>query len=124
MIILKGVLNFIKAKLSDIKFDDASFDIVMCNNVLHLPPNFKKKLSELIRISKKLTIVRTLFGKGNYIVKDVNYEEDFNEDLEVQKYLYYNIYTTEYVTKLLSKIPNITHPYKNWYPPQRNTINW
>ncbi|ALE38961.1 class I SAM-dependent methyltransferase [Leptospira interrogans] len=105
----KGSAKFYQGEVSDIKFEDATFDIVMCNNVLlHLPPNLKKPLSELIRVSKKLTIVRTLFGKGNYIVKDVNYEEEFNEDLESQKYLYYNIYTTEYVTKLLSKIPNIS----------------
>nr|WP_235592606.1 class I SAM-dependent methyltransferase [Leptospira interrogans] len=98
MIVLRGLLNFIKVKVSNIKFEDATFDIVMCNNVLlHLPPNLKKPLSELICVSKKLTIVRTLFGKGNYIVKDVNYEQEFNEDLESQKYLYYNIYTTEYV---------------------------
>lgn len=97
-------------------FKDASFDIVICNNViLHLPPPPIKPLSELIRVAGKSTIVRTLFGVQTYIIKEIRTANDLpglaeNEgdlislDGEVEAFNYFNLYSEKYIRDVLAKI--------------------
>jgi ubiquinone/menaquinone biosynthesis C-methylase UbiE len=95
----------------NLKFENDSFDIVTCNNViLHLPPPPDKAISELIRISKKYIVIRTVFGIGerSYIIKEVRSPEEkiikidnwpekiINGKGEPFLFNYFNMYTKQY----------------------------
>ena len=82
----------------DIEYEDASFDIVMCNNVLlHLPLGLSEPLSELIRVSRKHVVIRTLVGEGNYEIKEF-------ADSELKTFNYFNVYSPEYLLKTIRSV--------------------
>ena len=61
----------------DLSVEDGTFDIVINNNVLlHLPPPPTKAFAELIRISRKYVVIRTIFGERNYIIKEIRPQEE------------------------------------------------
>lgn len=89
---------------------DGVFDIVVNNNVvLHLPPPPTKAFAELIRVSRKHVVIRTIFGERNYIVKEIRPQEEGYEkvtkqevdlitsDPELTYFNYYNMYTESYI---------------------------
>ena len=53
-------VNFRKGDIFNIPFKNDSFDIVMCNNFFHNLPSIDKPIHELLRVSKRYTIIRTL----------------------------------------------------------------
>ena len=61
-IIFKDEINvdFKKGDIFNIPFKNKSFDIVMCNNFLHNLPSIDKPIHELMRVSKKYVVIRTL----------------------------------------------------------------
>ena len=97
-------------------FDNDSFDVVMCNNlILHLPPPPQKAIDELIRISSKYIVIRTVFGERNYIVKELRHKNeaghgDPNETavststLPLENFTYFNMYTEEYLRSVIQSI--------------------
>jgi len=101
----------------NLPFPDESFDIVMNNNVvLHLPPPPLKAIRELLRVSKKHIIIRTLFGERNYIIKEVR-SKDYANDVEgiielddlvsenkIQSYNYFNLFTEDFIVKIINHI--------------------
>lgn len=98
----------------DIPTSTDEFDIVMCNNViLHLKAPPIKALSELIRVSKKYIIIRTIFGERNYIIQELRSEDELTQNRNIELFNknnepiisnYFNIYTTEYFEFMLHKI--------------------
>lgn len=99
----------------NLPYEDKSYDIVMCNNVvMHLPPNLEKPISELIRLSKKYVVIRAMFGDRNYVVREVltkkDLEFDKNEtnvssyDLEKLNFRYFNMYTESYYRDLINSL--------------------
>jgi ubiquinone/menaquinone biosynthesis C-methylase UbiE len=107
--------NFIKGDIYKIPFDGSTFDIVMSNNlILHLPPPPLAPFRELIRISRKYVVIRTVFGKRNYIVKEIREQEELTSGaVEPQDRLegeyfdnfnYFNMYTDDYVRYVLKSI--------------------
>lgn len=114
--------SFSVGDIFDIDFGDASFDIVMCNNlILHLPPPPKVPLSELIRVAKETVIIRTLVGERNYIVKELRThdesmsresqeEEGYKEsdviasDGSTENFNYFNMYTESYLREVIEEI--------------------
>jgi ubiquinone/menaquinone biosynthesis C-methylase UbiE len=75
----------------DISYENNSFDIVICNNVLlHLPPDPSIAINELVRVSKSEVIIRALFSERNYVIKEIHNNGTFEE------YNYFNMYTEEY----------------------------
>ena len=113
-----------------IPFEDNSFDIVMCNNVvMHLPPeNLQKAFDELIRVAKKKVIVRAMFGVRNYIVKEILTDNDINPETQLQigyedfnlnesKFRYFNSYTQDFYQQMIQKNNNVTveiRPDHDW----------
>ena len=94
--------KFLKGDIFNLPFKSNTFDIVVCNNViLHLPPFPEKAFSELIKVSKKYLVVRTIFGETNYIVKE---QQVHSPDI----YAFCNMYSEEYIKKLISKIDSET----------------
>ena len=63
--------------INNLNFEDNSFDIVICNNViLHLSPPPRRAISELLRVSSKYVVIRTPVAKRNYIIKEVTDRDD------------------------------------------------
>ena len=99
--------SFYTGDIFDLPFDDNSFDVVYCCNVfLHLP-SIKKPLEELIRVSKKIVVVRSLFSERSFRIQDVHQKNDdssyieFDENGEPVSYHFYNIYSKDYVRSLI-----------------------
>lgn len=121
---------FSVGNIFDLKFDACAFDIVISSNViLHLPPPPTKAIEELIRVSIKYIIIRTLFGDRNYIIKELrtsdeiegeNYQEKdlISLEGEVRAYNYFNMYTKQYFLDIIKNIsPDIEisiEPDVNW----------
>ena len=113
-------VKFVEGNIMRLPFDEKSFDIVICNHVImHLPPeNVSKAFGELIRVSKRKTITRTVFGERNYIIKEVLTENDIEPqspktvkyeqfDLTRQQFRYFNMYTTDFIRQMILKDNNV-----------------
>lgn len=104
--------------IEKIPFGDRSFDIVMANNVIcHMPPNPLKSISELLRVSKKYVIIRTVFGERNYVVQEISTAKDYkagSKNNQPEKvfdrrnvplsFNYFNIYTEDYFKTAIKTI--------------------
>lgn len=107
--------KFLVGSVQNIPFKSKQFDIVMTNNVLlHIPPPPLKAFKELLRVSKKYIIIRTVFGERNYIMKEVLTNSDFKisrpdtalfkSDGTPMSFNYFNLYTEKYFRDLVKKI--------------------
>jgi ubiquinone/menaquinone biosynthesis C-methylase UbiE len=83
-------------------------DIVMCNNVLLHLPSINKPLQELWKATKKYLIVRTLIGKVSFRIKQINYPEEYNENGDPIHFHYFNIYSEEYIKKLIGNLASVS----------------
>lgn len=87
---------------------DNHAEIVMCNNLLLHLPSIEKPIDELIRVTKKTLIIRTLVGKSSFRNKFINNEdEEYDKNGEPVKFHYLNIYSKDYIGKLIKKHKNI-----------------
>ncbi len=78
-------------------------DIVYCCNVLlHLPDIFNP-LKNLINITKKICIIRTLIDNETHLSKIV-FKEKFNNKFEPQEFTYQNTYSIKILKKFISKL--------------------
>ncbi|MBU2494636.1 MAG: methyltransferase domain-containing protein [Bacteroidetes bacterium] len=101
---LRSKTDFKVGDIFNIPVDDNKSDIVICNNVfLHLP-SIQKPLEELIRVSKKYIIIRTLIGASSFRIKQVEQPESYDLNGEPINYHYYNIYSEGYIQELLENI--------------------
>ncbi len=99
--------KFMVGDIFNLPIKNIDSEIVICNNVfLHLP-SIEKPLTELIRVSKKFIIIRTLVGSNSFRIKQIEKPENYYENGEPINYHYYNIYSESYIIKLLEKL-NIT----------------
>lgn len=100
----------------NLPFDDKTFDVVIATNIiLHLPPNPLRAVAELIRVSKKYTIIRTVLGERNYIIQEVRSKRELHQGSDGNKELfledgtpllfnYFNMYTHSYMKSMIKKI--------------------
>lgn len=111
----KDSAKFVVGSIQNLPLRSNQFDIVMANNILlHVPPPPLKAFKELIRVSKKYVIVRTVFGERNYIMQEVLTNSDFGVkklDTDLFKsngtpnsFNYFNLYTEEYFKSLINKL--------------------
>lgn len=110
--------KFMQGDIFDLPGSTGQFDITMCNNVLiHLPPPPLKPISELMRISKKHTIIRTALADRNYIVKELRQLSEVDtqakdsrqldvvaSEEKIKHFNYFNMYTKEYITEVIHSI--------------------
>jgi ubiquinone/menaquinone biosynthesis C-methylase UbiE len=82
--------------------EDNSFDVVCCYNFLMNLEDYKKPLAELIRVSKKYIIVRSLFDDEEKI-ESVDVAEDYVEVYPSGK-VWYNTYARGEVGKFLKDL--------------------
>jgi hypothetical protein len=88
--------------------------VQQCNITSAAPPT--KALAELTRVSSKYVVVRTVFGKRNYLIKEVRDVNDglpvkegsvIGSDGEPEYYNYFNMYTEDYFKDILVGIPGV-----------------
>ena len=103
---LRTKTEFKVGDIFNIPVEDNNSEVVICNNVfLHLP-SIEKPLSELIRVSKKWIIIRTLIGTSSFRIKQVEQPEQYDVNGEPFNFHYYNIYSENYIRELLEKMGN------------------
>ena len=107
--------SFQVGDIFSLPFDDAAFDVVMsCNLLLHLP-SIQRPLTELVRVARRRTLVRTLVGDRSFRILEVRSaatqdptgDEEFDEHGEPRGFSYYNIYSTRYVSRVLTSLPRV-----------------
>lgn len=86
---------------------DQYADLVMCNNVLLHLPSIEKPINELWRVTKKFLILRTLVGKTSFRIKQINLPEEYTEEGEPLNYHFFNIYSEEYILKLINRLDGV-----------------
>ena len=115
-IIFKDEINvdFKKGDIFNIPFKNKSFDIVMCNNFLHNLPSIDKPIHELMRVSKKYVVIRTLIGDQSFRIQEVRNSKwdensvtlpskEFDTNGQPKEYNFFNIYSREYLESLILK---------------------
>jgi ubiquinone/menaquinone biosynthesis C-methylase UbiE len=108
-------IPYVQADVKKLPFANKSFDIVVCNNVLtSLAPPISQALCELLRITKKHLIIRTIMGVTNYIVQ--TYPETILEGMSDDEfflapdvYSYRNMYSQRYLQNLIRNINEHVH---------------
>ncbi len=110
-------VNFYQEDIFNLSFEDESFDMVLCNNViLHLPPPPLKTFSELVRVSKRCVVIRTLMSESNYIIKrpyapeelatseQIDAADIIDENGDPRQFGYFNMYSKPYLQAIVQKI--------------------
>jgi len=108
-------VNFKKGNIFQIPVKNNEFDITVCNNVLLHLPSIEKPLRELIRVTNKTIILRTVVYDYSYKiqlvynskwwkgtkVKPVN---EFDKYGNPNSFSYFNIHSFDYFKALINKI--------------------
>lgn len=104
---LRVSTRFEVADIFDLSSKANSADIVMCNNVfLHLP-FILKALHELWGATRRYLILRALIGKVSFRIKQINPPEEYTEDGEPVNFHYFNIYSEEYIKRLVDGLQEV-----------------
>ena len=90
---------FTVGDIYDLKFPDHCAEIVMCNNVLLHLPSIEIPIRELLRISSKYVIIRTLVGNCTFEIKQAEEPELHKNGLV--NFHYFNIYSESYISSIL-----------------------
>ncbi len=96
----------------DMEFPNDSFDIVLCMNVIpNLPPPPTKAISELLRVSSRYVVVRSLFADMTYLIRELLSEDEEDSSLiaadgsvQENRYLDNNMYSENYFRSIIHEI--------------------
>ena len=112
--------NFEVGDVFSLPFRNESYEIVLSCNLLHHLPSIQTPLRELVRVSRKHILIRTLVGDRSFRIQEVrtqeNYptslvgepdQDDFDDNGEPRSFNFFNIYSKSYFEKLLSRIPDV-----------------
>ena len=99
--------QFQQGDIFNIDLKDAYADVVMCNNVLLHLPSVEQPIKELVRVSKKYTVIRALIGDNSFRIKQVMEPEEYDQAGDPVNFFYYNIYSESYIRAVLDRIPEI-----------------
>ena len=107
-----GEDRFQVAEAEALPLADRSVDMAICINVLpNLRPPIDKALAELIRVARRLVLIRTLFADLNYIIQELDSEDEDETNLTeadgtpmLGSATYNNMYTERYYRGVIRKI--------------------
>ena len=99
----------------DLSFPANHFDVVMCNNVLYHLPSIVQPISELLRVTRRIVVIRTLIGERSFYIKEVLSnlrdpnsqvppESEFDDHGEPVSFSYLNIYSRAYFESVIRNI--------------------
>ncbi|MEQ9490376.1 MAG: class I SAM-dependent methyltransferase [Alphaproteobacteria bacterium] len=101
---------FTEGNLYDLPFDDSSFDIAMCNNVLIHLPSVAVPLREIARVAKRHAMIRMMVGQRTFLIRDVDAADDgfeLTDEGEPIGFQYFSIYSEAYVRAVLESSPGV-----------------
>lgn len=116
----KKNVSFQTGDVFALPFKDGEFDIVLsCNLFLHLP-SIHIPISEVTRVAKRHVLIRTLVGERSFRIQDIASSwndvttatdtstlAEFDANGEPIRFAYFNIYSRNYVSKLISGLPGV-----------------
>ena len=105
-------ISFRQAQIGELPYRRKNFDLVMCNNVLlHIPPPVFPAVKDLMRVSRKLTVIRTPLADRTYFVKELrNFDPAVEKKRKVNiktlddtrgVYNYFNLYEKSYIDEMV-----------------------
>lgn len=111
----KQNVNFVKGNIYDLPFKKNSFDVSFCSNVFIHLNDIIKPLREIIRVSKKYVVIRTVLSETSYKVqlvynnkwwKDTNVKpiDEFDKKGNPRAFSYFNILSFDYLIENIKKI--------------------
>ena len=95
-------VNFKKGSIFKIPFDAGKFDVVIFINTLENLSSIEKPISELLRVSKKYILIRTLVDERSFYIKEVR-DNNFFSNGEPKNFSFLNIYSRKYLEKIIHK---------------------
>ncbi len=110
------VETFAVGDVCDLEFTNNSFDVVLCMNVIpNLAPPPTRAIAELLRVSSKYVIIRSLFADMTYLIRELlsDAEEDSaliaaDGSVAGDRYLYNNMYSENYIRSIIREIDSTT----------------
>jgi len=107
--------EFVNGNIYNLPFKNKEFDISFCSNVFIHLNDVVKPLKELIRVSRKTIIIRTVLFNVSYKIqlvynkkwwKDTNVEpkNEFDKNGNPRAYSFFNILSFDYLTQNIKKI--------------------
>ena len=108
-------VKFIKGNIFNLPLKKDEFDITVCNNVLLHLPSIEKPLKELIRVTKKTLILRTVVYDVSYKIQlvynsnwwkgtEIKPIKEFDKKGNPNSFSYFNIHSFDYLNSLIKKI--------------------
>jgi ubiquinone/menaquinone biosynthesis C-methylase UbiE len=108
-------VSFKQGNIYNLPFKNNKFEITICSNVLLRLPSIEKPLKELIRVTKKTIILRTVIYDVSYRIqlvynsnwwKETNVKplEEFDKKGNPNSFSYFNIHSFDYLRALINKI--------------------
>ena len=107
--------NFVKGDIYDLPFKKNEFNIAFCSNVFIHLNDIKKPLREILRVTKKTVIIRTVLFDVSYKVQivynkswwkdtDVDALDEFDDKGNPKAFSFFNIHSFDYFKKNIKKI--------------------
>jgi ubiquinone/menaquinone biosynthesis C-methylase UbiE len=107
-------VNFKKGDIHKIPFKKNNFEFVICNNVLLHLKSIEKPIKELLRVSKKYVILRTVVYNVSYKIQlvynknwwkytKVSPINEFKKDGSPRSFSYFNIHSFDYLKAIIKK---------------------
>lgn len=108
-------VNFVKGNIYNLPFKKNQFDLSFCSNVFIHLNDVRKPLKELIRVTKKTIIIRTVLYDVSYKIQlvynknwwsdtSISPEEEFDSKGNPRAYSFFNILSFDYITSNIKKI--------------------
>jgi ubiquinone/menaquinone biosynthesis C-methylase UbiE len=108
-------VNFKKGNIFNLPIKNNEFDITVCNNVLLHLPSIEKPLRELIRVTNKKIILRTVVYEYSYKIQlvynskwwkgtKVTPVNEFDKLGNPNSFSYFNIHSFDYLKAIIKKI--------------------
>ena len=109
--------NFIRGNIYNLPFKKNQFDITLCSNVFIHLNKIKKPLQELLRVTKKTIILRTVVYDVSYKIQlvynkkwwkntDVKPKDEFDKNGNPRAFSYFNILSRDYLLDTIREIDN------------------
>jgi ubiquinone/menaquinone biosynthesis C-methylase UbiE len=107
--------NFVKGNIYKLPFKKNQFDITICSNVFIHLNKVHKPLKELIRVTKKTIIIRTVLYDVSYKIQlvynknwwkntNVKAKDEFDRDGNPRAYSYFNILSKDFLKDTIKEI--------------------
>ena len=108
-------VNFVKGNIYKLPFKKNQFDLLICSNVFIHLNDVRKPLREILRVTKKSLIIRTVLYDVSYKVQlvynnkwwkntDVKPKDEFDSKGNARAFSYFNILSKDYLIETIKDI--------------------